>query len=147
VELHRRLAVELNQLVWRLLEKPERSVEEDDTMLHAAHASAYHWQPVPANVPARGHWLIARVHVMLNQSQPALYHARRSLELCEDRACEDFDWAYAYEGMARANAAGGQTEEAREFRRRAREAGEAIRGEEDRNLFFSDLDAEPWFGV
>ena len=28
---------------WTLMEKPDRTREDDDEMLHAAHASRYHW--------------------------------------------------------------------------------------------------------
>src|SRR5687768_16175986 len=56
--LHRWLAIELNQRAWSLLGKETRTAEEDDAMLEAAHASAYHWRAAGTeNVPSRGHWL------------------------------------------------------------------------------------------
>jgi hypothetical protein len=46
----RLLAGHLFNRVWVLLEKPDRSAADDDEMVHAAHASRYHWgqagQPV-----------------------------------------------------------------------------------------------------
>jgi hypothetical protein len=39
----RGLAVELFNLAWELLETPDRISEQDDRMLHAAHASRFHW--------------------------------------------------------------------------------------------------------
>jgi hypothetical protein len=42
-ETHRRLAADLFNRVWELLEMPVRTREQDDEMVHAAHASRYHW--------------------------------------------------------------------------------------------------------
>src|SRR5687768_9557039 len=36
-------AVELNNLAWDLLDKPGRTNDETNRMLHAAHASVHHW--------------------------------------------------------------------------------------------------------
>ena len=47
----RQLATDLFNLVWTLLEQPGRSAEDDDRMVHAAHASRYHWGQVGG--PAR----------------------------------------------------------------------------------------------
>jgi hypothetical protein len=145
-ELHRKLAVELNQFAWRLLEREERTPDEEDEMLQAAYASCWHWRQVGTPLEqARGQWLISRVCTVLRLPDAALRHARRSLELCEQHRFGDFDLAYAYEGMARACAAAALPKERAEYRQRACEAGEAIREEEDRRLFFSDLEAGPWF--
>jgi len=38
-ECHKKFAVDLNNLVWNLLGKDGRIKEEDETMVHAAHAS------------------------------------------------------------------------------------------------------------
>jgi hypothetical protein len=40
---HRELAIDVFNRVWGLLDKTDRTVEEDDTMVHAAHASRDHW--------------------------------------------------------------------------------------------------------
>ena len=70
--------------VWELLELPERTSEETDEMIHAAHVSCYVWSQVgqPANV-ARGEWQCARVYATLGRPEPALWHAKRCLELNE----------------------------------------------------------------
>jgi hypothetical protein len=41
-ESERQLAAGLFNDVWRLLEMPRRQPEQDDEMLHAAHAPRYH---------------------------------------------------------------------------------------------------------
>ncbi|QOY38334.1 hypothetical protein AWH56_012845 [Anaerobacillus isosaccharinicus] len=74
-------------------------------MLYGANASRFHWGFVgtPLNF-ARGEWQIARVYALLGRSEPALYHAEKSLALCIKNELGDFDLGFAYEAMARAYA-------------------------------------------
>jgi hypothetical protein len=130
---HRRLAVELFNSVWRLLE----SREDDERMLHAAHASAYHWSEAPECEPrnrARSEWQVSRVYAVLGRAEPAVHHAQRCLDICEANAdnMEDWDLPFAYEALARAHDVAGDTEEARRSEQRARELGEQIGDPEDR---------------
>jgi len=101
-------------------------------MIHAAHASRYHWGKIGAPVNfARGEWQISRVYSILKRFEAALYHAQRCLEICKGNKIGDFDLAYAYEALARAGK--------RKYLKLAREAGKKIRAKEDRDLFFRDL--------
>ena len=143
-EFHRKFAVDLFNLVWGYLDKPSRTVEENDTMLHAAHASRYHWEVVgaPLNL-ARGEWQVSRVYSVLKRPEPALYHARRSLEICQQNDIGDFDLAFAYEALARASAVAGNPAETQTYLALARKAGDKIAEKDDRDLFFSDLGTIP----
>ena len=142
----RRIAIELFNEVWRLLDQRERSVEENDRMLHAAHASRYHWGEVGSAVNrARGEWQVSRVYSVLERTEPALFHARRCLELCERHSNEldDFDLPYAFEALARAHALAGDGDEARRYARLAREAGERMTEQDERELLLADLETLP----
>ena len=133
---HRRLGVDLFNEVWRLME----TREDDDRMLHAAHASRFHWGEAPECKPenlARGEWQVSRVYTVLGLPEPALRHARRCLELCELHGLGDWDLAYAYEALARAHAVAG-TGEADAWKAKARAAGDAIADPEDREHFDED---------
>jgi hypothetical protein len=133
-----------NNRVWELVENPDRTAAEAREMVHAAHASLWHWLRAGEVVhEQRGEWLLSRVHVILGNLGPALDHARRCLEITEDEGLEGFDRAYAYEAMARALAHLGHVD-ASEWRTRAAEAVATIEGAEDRAIFESDLAAEPW---
>jgi len=147
-ECHKWFAVELNILTWNLLEKEARTEEEDETMIHAAHASCYHWGIVGTAVNLqRGEWLISRVYAVLNRPEPALYHAKKCLELTVKYNFEDFDLAYAYEAIARAYASASEKAEFEKYYSLAKEAGEKIKEKEDRDLFFSDFESEPWHNI
>ena len=138
--LHRRLAVDLFNFVWTLLEKPQRSVEENDAMLNAACASCYHWGLVgqPVN-QARGQWQISRVCSVLGLAESAAHHARRSLEICRRHDIGDFDLAFAYEALARAAAAAKNAGLCRENLQLARDAANNIKEVDDREWLMKNL--------
>jgi DNA-binding transcriptional MerR regulator len=140
----RRQAIDLFNGVWRLIEKEDRSVEDDDTMLHLAHASRYHWGQVgtAANL-ARGEWQVSRVYTVLGRGEPALHHAQRVLEICRANGIGDWDLAFAYEALARASAVAGDKEKARAFTEQALSAAEDIAEGEDRELVMTDLESIP----
>ena len=143
-EEQRRLAADLFNLVWALLESPDRTAEQDERMVHAAHASRFHWGEIgePVNL-ARGDWQVSRVYAVLGRAEPALYHAQRCLETCRANNIEDFDLAFAYEALARASAIAGRSDDAATYAGLAREAGDRIGEPEEREIFFSDLAGLP----
>jgi hypothetical protein len=147
-EVHRTFGVTLNLTVWRELARDDRTPDDDQRMVDAAHASLWHWAQVgtPANL-ARGEWLCARAYTVVGRSEPALHHARRCLAVTEANALGDFDEVYALEGVARALALAGHTDEAGRFRRRAVEALHHVGDPEDREICEADLAAGPWFAL
>ena len=59
-EAHLNFAKSFNGKVWELLEKADRTPDEDQEMVMAAYASAYYWRfaGTPLN-QQRGEWLLA----------------------------------------------------------------------------------------
>ncbi|MFC1411766.1 MerR family transcriptional regulator [Streptacidiphilus sp. N1-12] len=140
----RRMAADLFNGVWRLMEKESRSVEEEDRMLHMAHASRHHWGQVGTAVNlSRGEWQCSRVYAVLGRAEPALHHARRGLEICQANNIADWDLAFAYESLARAHAVAGDKEQARAWTEQALAAAEDIAEDEDRELVLADLESIP----
>jgi hypothetical protein len=138
----RQLGVDLYNDTWRLLEK-ERTPEDDDELLHQAHASAYHWLKAPECEPknrARSEWLCSRVYSVLGRAEPALHHAERSLAICEEHAgnVEDWDLAFAYEALARASRVAGNDEDAQHYEQQGRELAEQISDPEDKEIVLRD---------
>ena len=136
----RKLAADLFNGVWAMLETEDRTRALDDRMLHMAHASRYHWERVgtPANL-ARGEWLCSRVYSVLSRAEPALHHARRVLEICEEHGIGDWDLAFAHEALARAHSVAGEREAMEHALQRARAAADDIAEAEDRDLLLTDL--------
>jgi hypothetical protein len=139
----RQLGVELYNSSWALMELPERTPEQDDELVHHVHASMYHWLQAPECEPkhrARGEWLCSRAYSVLGRAEPALHHARRCFEICEQHAdnVEDWDLAFAYEALARANRVAGDEEEARRCEQRGRELAGQIADPEDKEIVLKD---------
>jgi hypothetical protein len=140
----RQLAAALFNRVWALLEQVARSEAEEAEMVHAAHASTYHWMRIgqPVN-RARGEWQCSRVYAVLGRSEPSLFHARKVLEICQREGIADFDLAFAYEALARACALAGEVAEARRWAELARAACERVAEDDDREIVLSDLETLP----
>ena len=142
----RLLAAQLFNETWRLMERAGRTRQDDDRMIHTAHASRYHWGQVPAAAPAnlaRGEWQISRVYTLLGRPEPALHHARRVLDLCQENGIGDWDLAFAFEALARANAVAGDAGRAREYTDQALAAAEGIAEDRERELVLADLETIP----
>jgi hypothetical protein len=148
--VHKELARATNGEVWELLGEPDRTEAEGRRMLHAAHASQYHWLRVGTAVhEQRGEWLLARVSAELGWGEAALRHATRCAQLTQEHAgdMQDFDVAYAHEALARAHAVLGHQAKAAEWKARARAQGVQIQDPESKKYFAGDLDAGDWHGI
>ena len=143
-QVRRKAAVDLFNYTWTLLEKPDRTERESDLMIHATHASRFFWEEIgePLN-HARGEWQVARVYAVLARPEPALFHARRCLQIVEEHGLGDFDLACGYEALARAHAVAGELEAARRYEREGREAARRIEDADERDVVLGDLDSLP----
>jgi DNA-binding transcriptional MerR regulator len=142
----RELAVGLFNYTWTMLETPNRSVEQDDEMVHAAHASRYHWGEIGEVVNlSRGEWQCSRVYAVLGRGEPAVHHARRCLEINEAHRDEIEDWELgsAYEALARAYAVAGDAEASAGWRAKATAELDRIADAEDRQILEQDLATLP----
>jgi len=141
-ETHRRLGIDLFNRTWTLMEKTDRSVEDDDEMIHCAHASAYHWQQVGTRANrSRSEWQCSRVYAILGRPEPAIAHARRCLEIVDasPEDMEEFDLPAAYEALGRAYSVAGDLQEARRYVELGQAATARIADEDDRAIMEADF--------
>ena len=149
-EAQRHFAIKFNGMTWDLLDKIDRTEEEDERMIYSAVASCRHWLEAGTAVHhQRGEWLISRVYSVLGLGNEAVRHATRCLELTKSHAeaMADFDWAHAYEALARAHAIAAHLDEARRFVGLATNAGESIADDESRGIFMADFNGGEWGGL
>ena len=143
---HRALGVALYNHTWTLLEKADRTPAETDEMIHAAHASRFHWSRAEGSEPfnlARGEWQCSRVYAVLGRGEPALWHAQRCLAINEANGQGDWDIASAYEAMARATGVAGDPAAAAEWKAKATAALDGIADNDDRQVIENDLATLP----
>jgi len=141
-EVHERLAKSLFNSTWDLLDKKDRTEDDEVAMIHAAHASRHHWGQIGEPLQfERGEWQISRVYSVLGRSEPALYHAKLCLETCEENEIGDFDIAFAYEAMARAYAVAGDEENYLMYMGKAEKVGGEIEDKGNRDYFMGELNS------
>ncbi|TMW72053.1 hypothetical protein [Alteribacter natronophilus] len=139
-EWHRKQAARSFNATWDLIEKQDRTPDDDLQMIHTAHASRFHWGEIGTPLEfTRGEWQLSRVYALTGMGESALYHARHALEICLDHRIGDFDLAFAYEAMARACSTAGDRKRMKKYIAKAEEAAGKIEKQEDRDYFLSEL--------
>jgi hypothetical protein len=142
---HRHLAATCFCSCWELMEKTERTPEEDRTMVSLAYASRWHWTQVEdreAVTFSRSEWQVSRALVLAGWPEAGLDHARSGLEWIEQHPeIGAFDRAFAHESIARAQVALGRHEEAEQHLQQARELAAKVTEKEDRIWLISQLEA------
>ena len=137
---HRYFAAHCFNTAWDLMEKADRTPEEDRQMVALNHASLYHWSQRPDCDSKRlsiGYWQASRIHALLGNAQ----EARRYAEVClgYSRDLEPFYLGYAYEALTRAEKVGGNASAAAGHLAKARSLLEQVKDKEDRELLSKDL--------
>ena len=126
---HLLFGVGLFNQCWELINKPDRTENENVEMLLRAMASRWHWEQVggPEQV-ATGDWQVAHVASLLGLGDLAVTFATRNLDMTSSSEWDGWRLASAHEGMARACAAAGDAEG---YERHAAEAARVLEDESD----------------
>lgn len=135
---HRWFGVECNNNCWDLLEKPDRTCEEDEQMVHLAHAACMHWKEVGTSLNhQRAQILLTSVYAHLGYADAAMRHAKRTLDLCEGNGDEQttYDRASSYECAARAHACAKEISRAKELKQTAIELAKQLDDAEEKEVF------------
>jgi hypothetical protein len=147
---HRHFAGACFNRAWDYLDLPRRDERQVEEMLHASHASFWHWLQVPECTPTNlsiGFWQLARVYAVAGRAGDARRWAQRCLDVGEASGLEPFYRAYAHEAMARAvliaDTAGGAADAGVADRHldAARALLPEIDDAEDRDRLAKDLDS------
>ncbi|MEY2399022.1 MAG: hypothetical protein QOJ00_2196 [Actinomycetota bacterium] len=143
-EAHQYFAIETFNGAWELIDKTDRTPDDDAEMLQRAFTSRWHWGFVGgAEQWATGDWQIAHVASLLGYGWMAQVYARRAFATCENEGWTDWRRASMLEGMARAAAAAGDEVEFAKYYALAQQAVAAIVDPEDRELIASQLATVP----
>lgn len=125
---------------WDLLDKPERSPEEDRRMVALSQASLYHWlnRPDCGNQQISiGYWLASRVQAALGNAS----EAQRWAQVCLDYSgeLEPFYLGYAFEALARAAHLKHDSASATALLTQAEAQAALVADKEDRDVLLKDL--------
>ena len=129
---------------WGLIDKEDRSPEEDEQMLLLAMASAWHWtqrdECAPSNL-AVGFWQISRVHSLLGRADEARRYGHLSLKNGTAADSDPFTIGYAYEALSRAESVAGDKAKMTEYLAKAKKAAGEVPNEESKKMLLDDLGA------
>jgi len=137
---HKYFAAHCFNSAWDLIEKADRTPEEDRLMVALNQASIYHWRNRPDcddRSLSIGYWQASRIHALLGSAAEARRYA--GICLSYSRALEPFYVGYAHEALARAAAVAGDGEAAKEHAERAKEQAALVANKDDRELLLKDL--------
>ena len=138
---HREFAVELFNHTWDLMDKTDRTPAETDGMIHAAHASRYHWGIAGEAIHwQRGEWQVSRVYAAAGHPHACLYHAQRCMALTEEHGIGDFDLAFAHEALARAYSLLKEIDLMNKHLKLGKDATEKIKDEGDKAYTLGELE-------
>ncbi len=139
-KFHRKTAAYCFNETWDYLEKKHRNADDNEMMLHFAHASRYHWSLIgtPRNL-AVGDWQISRVYAALNHPSLSLQFAKSSLEIARKNNLSEV-LATAYEAVARAHAvAKNYTATERYLAKARKQLGSLSLDDEDREIYLDQI--------
>jgi hypothetical protein len=138
---HAYFSVQCFNSAWRLIDKPERTSEEDDEMLRLSQASLWHWTQrtdCSGRNLSVGYWQLSRICALLRQQQNAERYGRLALAHGEGEG--PFYSGYAYEALARAEAVAGNRDKVEEYLAAARRLAEQVSDPEEQKVLLDDLD-------
>jgi len=140
-EFHKKTAAKCFNGAWDYLDKKNRTGDDEQQMLHLAHASRYHWSFVGnARNFAVGDWQLSRVYAALDEPRLALHFAKSALEITQKNNLSE-NLPSAYEGMARAYAVAREERSATDYIKKAREALDKTKmSKEDKKVYADQID-------
>ena len=139
---HRYFSVECFNLAWDLIDKSDRTPDENDQMVRLSQTSLWHWTQrsdcTPTNLSI-GYWQISRIYALLGQAGISRHYAQLSLSASQKGTVPPFYLAYAHEALARAAAVGGNTLEMANHIKQAKILAERVSDAESKNQLLNDL--------
>jgi hypothetical protein len=100
---HKHFSASYFNRAWELLEKADRTPDDDECMVSIGHASLAHWRDRPdcqQRNMSIGYWQLARIHAVLGRGENATHYGRLCLASSDGEP--PFYQGYAYEALARA---------------------------------------------
>jgi len=128
---------------WDLIDKEQRTPEEDEQMIRLTHASFYHWtqrSDYSITSASIGYWQASRIYAILGQSENAARYGNLCLDVSQEEGVQPFFLGFAYEALARAAAAAGNRQDMAAYLDKAKSAADEVQKADDRKMLLADLE-------
>jgi hypothetical protein len=139
---HRFFSATCFNQAWELMDKPERTTEEDEMMIRLSLASHWHWtqrEDYAKTNESIAYWQTSRIYAMLEQGENARHYAQLCMAASEADDVEPFTLGYAFEALARAESVLGNRKKMEAHLEKARQAAESIQDAESKKMLEEDL--------
>ncbi len=137
---HKHFSAACFNAAWDLIEKSDRTLEEDEQMIRLNQASLWHWTQradgTDKNISI-GYWQASRIYALLGQAANALRYAELCLQITPPD--ETFCLGYAHEALARAYRIAGERDKSATHLAQAKTLADAIEKADDKKLLVDDL--------
>lgn len=141
-QAHKFFAVSCFNATWNLMDKQDRTPEEDEEMLRLTMASSWHWTKredcVPQNMSI-AYWQVSRVHAIVGRGDEALRYGQLCLDVSQGEGIDAFALGYAYEALARAEMVLGNREGMQTHIEKAHEVAERVSDDDTKKMLTDDL--------
>jgi hypothetical protein len=127
---------------WSLLDKTDRTSEDDEQMICLTIASHYHWtqrEDYDDTKASVAHWQTSRVYAVIGEAENALKYGKLCLEVSKKEGVGPFYLGYAYEALARAEMVAGNQEKMGKYLEKAKKAADEVPNEDHRQWLLDDL--------
>jgi len=129
---------------WDLIDKTDRTPDDDRQMLTLAFASRWHWGEIGTDENrAVSDWQVAHVASLIGEASLALSFAQAAYDTARSADLPDWMQASTAEGLARAHACAGDMASYEQYANEARERCSRLDDEEDRELILGQLASIP----
>jgi tetratricopeptide (TPR) repeat protein len=139
---HKYFAADCFNKAWDLIEKPQRTPEEDRLMVALNQASLFHWMnraDCTSENLSVGFWQASRIQALLGKADEARRQAETCLSYSDSLA--PFYVAFAYEALARAEFLAGDSLRASEHLQSAKRHAGNVENKNHQAMLLKDLNS------
>jgi len=138
--VHKYFSADCFNKAWDLIEKPNRTDEENEKMVLLNQASIFHWMQrddCSNQQKSIGYWQASRIHSITKQPEAAKKYGELCLKYSQ--GLEPFFLGYAYEALARAEQTAGNSNKMTEYLNLAKAEAEKVTDTESKKMLTDDL--------
>ncbi len=138
---HKYFSVQCFNSAWGLIEKKDRTAEDNEQMIQLAQASLWHWSQREDKTDRNmsiGYWQASRIYALVGEAGNARKYGQLCLEYSKDD--EPFYLGFACEALARAEMIAGDQAKMKKYLQEAQKQAQAVSNDDEKKMLLDDLE-------
>lgn len=139
---HKHFSVICFNKAWELIEKSDRTPDEDEQMIRLSLSSHWHWRQrkdYTSKNASIAYWQTSRVYAVLSRGDESRHYGQLCLGVSQGEDIEPFFLGYAYEALARAEVVSANQSEMDAYLHQANQIVEKITDSDEKKMLLDDL--------